>query len=236
MSINKPILIGITCKSSKKKYYLPKFYVSAILESGGTPLLLPDFKASEHIEHLINLIDGLLLAGGGDIHPKFYNEAPQAKLKRVNPSRDEYEFELLRKFAKTGKPILGICRGIQVINVAFGGNLYQDIENLTKIKHWQEEPDNSPSHDILIKENTLLHQILGTTHLKVNSFHHQAIKNIAHGFLVSAYAPDNIVEAIEYPDHKFFLGIQCHPECMHRQGNFRKIFDRFVEACRCCKD
>ncbi len=220
------VVIGITCKSGKDNFYLPKAYTRAILASGALPILLPVFKDDEMMEYLIESLDGLLLAGGGDIHPKFYNQPVQAELKKVNPERDEWEFQLLKRFKETGKPILGICRGIQVINVGFGGDLYQHIQN-----HYQKEPTDRPSHEIFIKEDTLLHRLLRMERIMVNSFHHQAIKSLASGFLVSAYAPDNTIEAIEDPEHPFLLGVQFHPEYMYKDKIIKRLFDGFVRGC-----
>lgn len=225
------VIIGITCKSDTKSFYLPRPYVMAVTVAGGTPLVLPHVDDT-CIDELSNLLDGLLLAGGGDIHPMFYGCTDSGKLKRVDPIRDRFELTLVKRFAQTGKPILGICRGMQVLNVAFGGNLYQDVGELTDVNHWQKAPVHEPIHTITLKRGTLLHKIMGQTTLMVNSFHHQAVKTVADGFIVSALAEDGIIEAIEHPDYGFMLGVQFHPEYMYEGEPFNKLFAAFVAACK----
>ena len=225
------VIIGITCKSDTKSFYLPRPYVMAVTAAGGTPLVLPHVDGT-CIDELSNLLDGLLLAGGGDIHPMFYGGTDSDKLKRVDPTRDRFELTLVKRFARTGKPILGICRGMQVLNVAFGGNLYHDVGELTDVNHWQKAPEHEPIHTIRLKKGTLLHKIMGQTTLMVNSFHHQAVKTVADGFIVSALAEDGIIEAIEHPDYGFMLGVQFHPEYMYESEPFNKLFAAFVAACK----
>ncbi len=225
------MFIGITCKSSPNSLYLPRKYIESIESNGGEPLLIPHINKFEYIEEISNLLAGILFAGGGDIEPKFYKEERMGELKRVDEKRDAFEIKLLQRFFKNRKPVLGICRGMQVLNVALGGTLYQDIEKITPQRHWQKNPPPQSSHEIEIMENTTLYKIFKTKKLMVNSFHHQAIKELGEGFLVSAKAKDNIIEAIEHKEHPFMLGVQFHPEYMYEKEPFKNLFKYFVEKC-----
>lgn len=190
-------------------------YVNAIVKAGGVPLVLP--VVVELIDEFLEAVDGLLLSGGGDIDSQFYNEKPSKWLKNVNPLRDSFELELVRRATRMKIPILGICRGIQVINVALGGTLIQDIKSeirssivhdLTKVS------DDFKAHSVKIDPNSKLAQILGVRELTVNSFHHQAIKRLGKGLKAVARAPDGVIEAVESTSHGYVVGVQWHPERM----------------------
>ncbi|MEA3356262.1 MAG: gamma-glutamyl-gamma-aminobutyrate hydrolase family protein, partial [Candidatus Bipolaricaulota bacterium] len=216
--------IGITTSISEdeKSFRLKRGYVEAVAEAGGIPVILP--YSQVEVEEVGDCIDGLLLSGGSDIDPMYFGEEPKHRLLKIDPHRDRFEFALTRLFLKENRPILGICRGIQVLNIAGGGNIYQDVEIQLKdtLRHRQDGPYWHPTHRVTIRRDTLLFELLGEEEIRVNSFHHQAIKNISPHFIVSAKATDGIVEAIERSSGGFQLGVQWHPETMWR--NYR-IFE-----------
>ncbi|HAH97551.1 MAG TPA: peptidase C26 [Firmicutes bacterium] len=221
----KPV-IGITPSwelvSGQEKHTLACLYWKAVEMAGGLPVLLPYLNDANLLE-LIARIDGLLLSGGGDLEPGTFGEQALADdiLKGVAPERDRAELNLCKAAAQERMPMLGICRGAQVMNVAFGGTLYQDISVQIKDSegrklhtHAQKEPRWQASHTVNIAPETLLAACYRTEKAEVNSFHHQLVKDIAPGFIASAYSDDGLVEAIECPDWPFALGVQWHPECM----------------------
>lgn len=224
-------LIGIVCKSSPKSLYLPRNYIDSVEYHGGKVVLLPHRIDKEYIKEISSLLSGLLITGGGDIHPRFYGENEKEELKRVDERRDMFEIQLIKEFFKKKKPVLGICRGMQILNVCFGGTLYQEIKRITKLSHWQKTPGIEFFHSIRIDKNTKLYEIFETENLNVNSFHHQAVRDLAKEFIVSAKAEDGVIEAIEHKEHPFMIGVQFHPEYMYRIHPFSKLFKSFVNAC-----
>lgn len=215
--------------------YVGNNYVNAISKSGATPILIPIIEDEEQIESQIKFIDGLLISGGYDIDPYFYNEEPLEKLEALYPKRDIYELKLIKLALKHKKPILAICRGFQILNVAFGGSLYQDLsyrEN-TFIKHRQIAEPQQTTHSISIEKSSVLFEIASKTQERVNSFHHLALKSIGENLKVVAFAKDGVAEAIEYiKDDIFILGVQFHPEMMFETNEFaRNIFKKFIEIC-----
>jgi putative glutamine amidotransferase len=208
-----------------------------MLRAGAVPLLIPHLDEHSLLRVLYEKVDGLLLPGGIDIDPAFYGESRHENLGRVDPEQDETELALARWAMEEGKPFLAICRGIQVLNVALGGSLFQDIQ--TQIpgaeKHdWHPGfPRNQMAHTATILPQTCLAQILGTTSLPVNSMHHQALKNVAPGLKVVARAPDEIIEAVEATEHTFAVGVQWHPEeLIDTDSRAGHLFDALVEACQ----
>ena len=223
-------VVGITCSAdpSSGRYYLPGRYVEAIESAAGIPLLLPPLKLKRNIESLIDKIDGLLLSGGEDLDPFFYGEEPTKGMRIIDPKKDFLEINLVKLALKKDMPTLAICRGCQVLNVAAGGTLYQDTEGL---KHYQQAPRDYPTHEIEIKEDTLLFKILSKKKLRVNSFHHQSIRDVAPKFVTSAVAKDGVIEGIECKDYKFVVGVQFHIEFLWKAHPiFKKIFTTFVNA------
>lgn len=230
--LEKPV-IGITVHIEEdNKHYLHPDYIRAITESGGLPLLIP-IGVEQDLEQLSTMIDGLLLTGGDDIDPAEYGEEPHPKLDQVVAERDGLELPLIEHVLRHDKPILGICRGEQIINVALGGTLYQDIETQyehVNIQHLQHAKRSHPSHEVVVSKHTILESIVKKDKIKVNSFHHQAVRRIAESLIVSGTSHDGIIEAIESPTYKFVLGVQWHPETLAVNGNViaKRLFERFV--------
>lgn len=180
--------------------------------------------------------DGLLLTGGVDVDPKEYGEAPHPTVE-LDPARDEYELALARLAIARDIPLLAICRGSQVLNVAAGGSLIQDLpsQHASAIAHSIAEPKHAIAHDVAIAPGTCLAVLIGAPTIAVNSRHHQAVKDAAPGFVVSATSPDGVVEAIEKPDAAFCVGVQWHPENFWATGQFTSLFDGLVSASRAAR-
>jgi putative glutamine amidotransferase len=181
------------------------------------------------------LLDGLLLTGGGDIHPRFFGEEISAGLDWVSEERDEMELALARVFLELDKPILGICRGCQVLNVAAGGSLFQDIESQVgsaRNHRLAGTADGDGLHEVSLSDGSRLEGMLGCLRLGVNSKHHQAVKMVAPGFEAVAWAEDGIVEAIESRSHRFALAVQWHPEDLFPREDALALFQGFVSSCR----
>lgn len=209
-------------------------YVLSVLGSGGLPLILPPADSDETVTAMVEKVDGLLVTGGNDLRPQLYGEEPGWGQGSFSPERDHLDMVSIRAAQEQGKPILGICRGIQSINVCFGGTLYQDIrrEKTCTVNHYQESESSCPSHTVEISKDSILYPILGQS-VMTNSFHHQAVKRVADGFRVGAVAKDGMVEEIENSRGPFLLGIQWHPELMASSGDpaMQKVFNLFVNAC-----
>lgn len=215
-------VIGITGNFSEGNLTLAPGYYTSILKAGGIPFITPPFENTDILISLLDSLDGLLLTGGADINPLFLKEEPVKELHNINPFRDRQELLLTRLAANRQIPILGICRGMQVMNVALGGSIYQDIHvqmEGKRIKHSQDMDRAFASHTIQIEHDSLLARIMKTTSLPVNSFHHQAINEAAPGFRISARAADQVAEAIESTEYKSMLGVQWHPECFILNGD-----------------
>ncbi|MDI6840824.1 MAG: gamma-glutamyl-gamma-aminobutyrate hydrolase family protein [bacterium] len=222
-------VIGITCRKDIKNNwnYIPEQYVKAVETTGGIPLLIPLLESKECIKEVAKKIDGLLLSGGSDINPVLYKEKVTKWIRKVDTIRDAFEIYITKIAILLGLPILGICRGCQILNVAAGGTLNQHI-----LRHWQKKPVDCKTHEIEIKKGTLLFDAIGKEQVKVNSFHHQSIKTLAPEFKVSAVANNGIIEAIEHKAHKFVLGIQFHAEYLWQNDcSFKNIFSKFVDSC-----
>lgn len=223
------------------RIYVNKDYVDAILKNGAIPVILPINQDSDIISAQIEMIDGLILSGGHDVFPHNYMEEPQQKLGEVFPDRDEYDFLLLKEAKKRKIPILGICRGLQLINVFEGGTLYQDLSyiksNYEILKHSQDYGPTIKTHSIEIKENTILYDIFKEKNIMVNSFHHQVIKDLAKDYIVSANAKDGVIEAIENVKYPFLLGVQWHPEMLfHKHDDMNLIFKKLIENAKILKN
>lgn len=230
-------LIGITSSLEKAEYpktlQLNRLYAEAIYAAGGLPMILPVLEDRESIEETIQRIHGLLLPGGVDVDPLLFHEEPFPGQGRIDPQRDAFELMALKLSYSMKRPCLGICRGCQMIAVALGGTLYQDIEREMKdtmLKHSQEAPYWYPTHSIEIERESILGEIYGSTEAVVNSFHHQAVKDTGPHLYTSAKAPDGIIEAIEHRGDFFFMGVQWHPEHLwEREEETLDLFRTFVK-------
>jgi len=247
------IAIAVTADvndEASRRHYLNDSYATALYRAGGLPLAAPapdlawEGRYGDWAGELMNRVDGLLLSGGADVDAARYGRGNRPVNGVFSEERDGWEIALIQAAIQAGKPVLGICRGIQILNVALGGTLIQDIEAAFPdgdvLAHRQKAPAYSPTHDLRVLEDSLLAGIFGhcpgSGPVRVNSFHHQAVDEAAPGYRVSARAPDGIVEAIEPEDGadgpRFVLGVQWHPERMEaRHAHAARLFTAFVAAC-----
>ena len=228
---------SITVDKQPERAYVNTAYLRAIQDAGGIPVLLPPQLDAAALEALWERLDGLILTGGGDIDPRHFAEPRHAATDEVSPSRDALEVSLVRKALDDDVPLFAICRGLQVVNVALGGSLYQDIKDQTgsPIEHSQRERRDQPTHAVKVMgEGTRLGKILGRLELEVNSMHHQAIKTLGRGLREVAWAPDGIIEAAELEaPARFLLGVQWHPEELGgRDAAARNLFATLVTEAR----
>ncbi len=216
-----------------KRAYVNHDYISSVLKNGGIPVILPFSEDMEAVRRQIGAVDGLLLSGGQDVYPQHYGEEPRQKLGETFPERDIFDFELIRCCMEEKKPILGICRGMQIINTYFKGTLYQDLSYVEKetLRHNQQTLPAQLSHCVEIEEDSKLYGIFGERQMPVNSFHHQAVRQTGEGLRVTARAKDGIVEAIEHKDYPFLLAVQWHPEMLHQSCEpMNKLFAALIAA------
>ena len=234
--MKKPIIgIGSDVQSpqgKRERAFAFLTYVEAIRRAGAVPVLIPP--QPENAAELADELDGILLAGGDDCDPAAYGEPRHDTVDPImDPRRQSNDLSLAKIARQRGIPALGICLGVQVMNVAAGGSLVQDIDSEmeTEIRH-ASEPEDRARHDVLVEKGTRLAQILGEVELNVNSSHHQAIKKLGQGLRVTALAPDGVIEGLEDPQHPFYVGVQWHPEDMASERSASSIFSAFVEAAR----
>ncbi len=212
-------------------------YMRALKAAGAIPVVMPLDASEEDLKQLSQDLDGFLFTGGPDVHPFLFGEETQVHCGNVSPARDQMEISLLPMIMELQKPILGICRGIQVLNIALGGNIWQDIPSqVTRdfpLAHSQPFSYDMPCHTVVLTEGSLLARISESSSIKVNSMHHQAVKDLAPGLIASAYSTDYLIEALEMPDYPFFIGVQWHPEYLWEKNKeaFR-LFQTFVKACK----
>ena len=217
-------VIGITGNFGEKGCELAEGYFKSVLQAGATPVIIPPFADKDALINVLDHVDGLLFSGGGDINPLYLNEEPIRELGSVNAERDLPELLLARLAYDRQIPMLGICRGIQILAAALGGSVHQDIYQAcapqqTLLKHSQNLDRSQASHFVHIEAGSLLHGIMQTEMLPVNSFHHQAVKEPGKRFTVCARSADGVIEAIESAEHKSILGVQWHPECFILKQN-----------------
>jgi putative glutamine amidotransferase len=210
-------------------------YEAALHRAGGEFRVLDPMR--DDPAAVVGGIDGLMLTGGGDVHPELFGEAPHETFVPAEPGRDEHEMAMVNAAIQAGLPILAICRGLQLMNVACGGSLVQDIPSSLggAVTHQVAMPKSAIAHEVWINRGSVLWSLLeerleGEDTCGVNSRHHQSVKTLAPGFVVSATAPDGVIEAIERPDMPFCVGVQWHPENFWRTGEFRELFEGFLRA------
>jgi putative glutamine amidotransferase len=235
-------VIGITgCTDQSARppntplFSVSQTYVQAVLMGKGAPVIVPPYLEEVELRAIFESLDGLLLSGGGDILPVLYGEKDSGLLWIVDERRDRAELALARWALAEKLPLLAICRGIQVLNVAAGGTLIQDIPTqiLNSLTHSSVagRPKGSIAHTVEVTRGSRLAGLIGAGQLGVNSFHHQAVKDIGLGLLVTARAPDGIIEGLELPDHPFCIGVQWHPEAMvESHPVMRRLFEGLTEA------
>ncbi len=197
-------------------------YSRAVQLAGGSPVLLPATTGTD-VAALVDRIDGLLLSGGGDVDPGAYGAQRAAATGGVDPQRDQVEFALLASALDRGIPVLGVCRGCQVINVALGGTLHQHLPDLTTLEHLRREPRDEISHTVAVEKGSLLHDVLGREEVEVNRIHHQAVDRLAPPLRPVACAPDGVIEAVEDPSRPL-LAVQWHPESLVPAGAHLALF------------
>ena len=233
----KPVIIGLTALRSPDQdsfhHILTGPYVRAVTGAGGYPIVLPAIP--EQCDLALDMICGLLLIGGGDIEGRHIGRANHSRARFFNPLRDEFELAIIKQAAQRKMPMLGVCRGHQLLNVALGGTIYQDIadEQGSPFEHYREDLPSDVVHAVSIATDSCLASILGTTTVSVNSVHHQAVRDVAPGLQAAAWAQDGVIEAVESgcADGSFIMGVQWHPErILDKVPQHKHLFERFVKA------
>lgn len=213
-----------------ERIYVNKDYADAVMKAGGTPLLLSPVDHSESIRRYTEVCDGFILSGGGDINPLLYGESPDPRLEEVHSTLDHSQWLLTEAILKNGKPLLAICRGIQLLNVVLGGTLWQDLAQIDHPTHLHSQiaPRTDKIHSVSLVKDSILGQLFGEK-LTVNSFHHQCIKSLGQNLRIVAKAEDGIVEAVESTVHPFVVGIQWHPEMLlSGSDEMLPLFQKFI--------
>ena len=235
--MSKP-LIGITTRNGKDADRHPltalqHSYTNAIVQAGGLPILIPSNLLEEDFRDLYSLVAGILFTGGGDVSLEYFNGADHPRIGAVDEGRDTTEIVLMRAAVNDGKPVLGICRGAQVMNIALGGTLYTHIHDQLKGALDHDYPGDLRRvivQPVNVDESTRSAEIFGETLLNVNSLHHQGLKDIAPGLRASGYSPDGLVEVVEMTDHPYAVSVQWHPEWLTDQVPMQRLFKSFVDA------
>ena len=214
-------------------YWLRDGYMKVIQAAGAIPVMLPVQLSEADMDQVATDFDGFLFSGGDDVDPVHYGEKPLPACGAPNPLRDALELSFFKVAQASGKPIFGICRGFQVINIARGGSLYQDIPTQipSELKHTADPSVEIPTHGINIVPDSPLHKLVGSEQFTVNSFHHQAIKDLAPGLVSMATATDGVTEAIYDPLHPFLWAVQWHPEMLPDDPTSQKLLKAFIAAC-----
>ncbi len=235
--INGKPLIGIFPQYDRanSQVMVKESYLKMLNQAGALTCVLPLYNKHEDMVELIDMFDGFLVPGGPDILPAYFGEEPIPEFGTIEPLRDELELKLIPEIAKTNKPLLGICRGMQSINVALGGTMIQDIGAQTqpgvRVAHDQKSAHEVLTHTVRVKSKSLLGNIMGAEEIAVNSFHHQAVNAIGNDLIETAWAKDGIIEAIELKNHPFFIGVQWHPEWLVETSEYTsKLVNAFVKV------
>lgn len=217
-----------------ERSYVNNDYIESVKNAGGVPIMIPPVECIEVIKAQISIVDGVIISGGYDIDPLSYGDEPREKLGYVHPLVDEFTIKAIKIAVQLGKPILGICKGIQILNVAFGGTLYQDTSYMPGafVKHSQNVERHAATHSIEVEGGSKLYEVT-QGNIQVNSFHHEVLRNVAPGFRVTARAKDGVIEAIEKEGKIFVMGVQWHPEMMAAKNDkMMKLFERFIDEAR----
>lgn len=227
-------LIGLTTygRNQENRFTLPAEYVDGVRRAGGIPLLIPPGEAQ--LEKLLPHLNGLILTGGGDLDPELYGGQPHETIYSIDPERDRSELALTRRVLESNLPTLGICRGLQVLNVALGGTLIEHLPDVVgqAVAH-KEQPHGPIPHPVQIQAGSRLAEITRSEQIETASWHHQALKQVALGLNVVASAPDGTIEAVELPDHPWLVAVQWHPELTAAtDASQQRLFDALVEAAR----
>ncbi len=211
-------------------------YANSIIRSGGVPVLVPLNLPQEMLSTLLVHLDGIVFTGGGDVGLDLYEGEAHEKVSKADTERDRNEKNLVHEVVERKKPLLGICRGLQIVNVAFGGSLYShvldQVENALEHQCFPCHPRDYLAHTVEVRRDSQLYKILGRTQISVNSMHHQGIKKLGMGLVSTAWAPDGLAEAVELQDYPFGLAVQWHPECLPEKSDMRALFDGFIEVAR----
>ncbi len=215
-------LIGISCNWSEEVVSVSHTYIQAVEQAGGLPVPIPFSNDTTVLQAQIDRVDALVMIGGEDFDPWLYGEEPHPMLGTVHMERDRYDLYLIRCALRKGIPLLGICRGLQGLNVVEGGSLYQDLPSTYPnpcIRHRQGAERQFGSHTVRIAPDSRLHAIVGLDSLRVNSFHHQAVRQAAPGYRIVASSPDGVIEALEKEGKHWIIGVQWHPEALNLSGD-----------------
>ncbi|OGN94292.1 MAG: hypothetical protein A2Z71_05050 [Chloroflexi bacterium RBG_13_50_21] len=233
-------LIGLTTSRMPNPSGRPAFgtnvpYTKSVADAGGLPVLIPLNLSNDDLDALLPRLDGILFTGGYDIDPRHYGNQPHPKVEGIDVDRDRAEMHLVHAIIQSTLPFLGICRGCQVINVAMGGSLFEDLFDQCpgEIQHDNhDQPRNYLAHSVELKIDSHLAHILTSVTTQVNSLHHQGVRELAQVLRATAVAPDGLIEAFELPSHPFGLAVQWHPEELQEYEPMRRLFLEFVRSCR----
>lgn len=228
-------LIGIVplMDYSKESMWMLPGYMEGVIQAGGIPIMLPLTDDAATLSQLVDTCDGILITGGQDVSPALYGETIRPECKELCPERDRMEQVLVDLAVRADKPLLGICRGIQILNAVLGGTLYQDLptQHPSDVEHHMTPPYDRLGHTVSFPAGSPLEQVIGQKAMAVNSYHHQAIKGLSSSLLPMAVAEDGIIEAVFMPGRKFVWAVQWHPEFSYKvDENSRKLFSAFTEA------